>query len=270
MKEYNTEAPVLQVRDLASSYSGRSVLEGVDFAVEHGEIFVIMGASGAGKTTLLRHVLGLSKPDRGEVHMLGQRLFPGSRETLFTMRKQIGVAFQHGALINSMSLIDNVELPVRQHTKLDPATIRIMSRMKLEMMNLSGFDHFMPAQLSGGMLKRAGLARAVVMDPRILFFDEPSAGLDPVTAAELDDLILQLRDAHRMTIVVVTHAIESAMKIADRIMIIGDGGIQALGTLDEIKAHPDERIQSLIQRRTYDRGIDADAYLDRLTADLDD
>ena len=259
----------LEVRGLSSSYGNRLVLEAIDFSVCQGEIFVIMGASGAGKTTLLRHLLGLAPPSTGEIDMLSSRLHPGTRDTLFALRKQMGVAFQHGALINSMNVIDNIELPLLQHTKLDRSTIRIMSRIKLEMMNLAGFEDYMPAQLSGGMLKRAGLARAVVMDPRILFFDEPSAGLDPVTAAELDVLILQLRDALRMTIVVVTHALESAVKIADRIMIIGDGKVRAMGTLEEIRASKDTYIQSLLERKTLDRELDGDAYLDRLTADID-
>ena len=259
----------LDVRGLSSSYGNHQVLTDVDFGVRTGEIFVIMGASGAGKTTLLRHILGLAPPDAGEIDMLGSHLHPGTRETLFALRKQMGVAFQHGALINSMSVIDNIELPLHQHTKLDRSTIRIMSRMKLEMMNLAGFEDYMPAQLSGGMLKRAGLARAVVMDPKILFFDEPSAGSDPVTAAELDGLILQLRDALRMTIVVVTHALESAVKIADRIMIVGAGKVRAIGTLEEIRQSTDDYIQSLLERKTLDREVDGDAYLDRLTANID-
>ena len=206
----------------------------------------------------------------GEIDMLGTALHPGTRKALFALRRKMGVAFQHGALINSMSVLDNIELPLRQNTKLDRSTIRIMSRMKLEMMNLGGFEDYMPAQLSGGMLKRAGLARAVVMDPRILFFDEPSAGLDPVTAAELDGLILQLRDALKMTIIIVTHALESAVKIADRIMIVGNGGIRTIGTLEEISKSPDTYIQSLLERRTLEREVDGDAYLERLTANLDE
>ena len=260
----------LEVRGLSSSFGKLRVLDGIDFSVRQGEIFVIMGESGAGKTTLLRHVLGLAVPDTGEIDMLGSPLHPGTRESLFALRKQMGVAFQHGALINSMSVLDNIELPLRQNTKLDRSTIRIMSRMKLEMMNLGGFEDYMPAQLSGGMLKRAGLARAVVMDPRILFFDEPFAGLDPVTAAELDGLILQLRDALKMTIIVVTHALESAVQIADRIMIVGNGGIRAIGTLEEIRDSPDTYIQSLLERRTLEREVDGDAYLKRLTANLDE
>lgn len=260
----------LEVRGLSSSFGKLRVLDDIDFSVRQGEIFVIMGESGAGKTTLLRHVVGLAAPDTGEIDMLGTALHPGTRKALFALRRKMGVAFQHGALLNSMSVLDNIELPLRQNTKLDRSTIRIMSRMKLEMMNLGGFEDYMPAQLSGGMLKRAGLARAVVMDPRILFFDEPSAGLDPVTAAELDGLILQLRDALKMTIIIVTHALESAVKIADRIMIVGNGGIRAIGTLEEISKSPDTYIQSLLERRTLEREVDGDAYLERLTANLDE
>lgn len=260
----------LAVRGLRSSFSGKAVLTDIDFSVNEREIFVIMGSSGAGKTTLLRHLLGLSAPEHGEIDLLGERLFPAPRERIYRLRRQIGVAFQHGALINSMSVIDNIELPLRQHTSLDNSTIRIMSRMKLEMMNLADFEDYMPAQLSGGMLKRAGLARAIVMDPRILFFDEPSAGLDPATAAEIDTLILRLRDVHKMTIVVVTHALDSAIKIADRIMIIGGGGIRAVGTLEHVREQPDEYIQSLLQRRTMQREVDDEAYIDRLTANIDE
>ncbi len=263
-------APALKVSGLSSGYGGVAVLAGIDFQVQQREIFVIMGASGAGKTTLLRHVLGLTAPTTGTIDLLGERLYPAPREQVYRLRRYMGVAFQHGALINSMTVIENIELPLRQHTRLDPSTIRIMSRMKLEMMNLAGFEDYLPAQLSGGMLKRAGLARAVIMDPRILFFDEPSSGLDPATAAELDDLILQLREAHQMTIVVVTHALESAIKIADRLLIIGGGGMRAIGTLAEVRATPDDYTQSLLERRVRRHEVDADAYLNRLTADIDE
>lgn len=265
-----TAVPALAVADLSSAYGGREILSDIAFSVQQREIFVIMGASGAGKTTLLRHVLGLATPSSGTIDLLGERLYPAPRDQVYRLRRHMGVAFQHGALINSMTVIENIELPLRQHTRLDPSTIRIMSRMKLEMMNLAGFENYLPAQLSGGMLKRAGLARAVVMDPRILFFDEPSSGLDPATAAELDGLILQLRDAHQMTIVVVTHALESAIKIADRLMIIGGGTMRAIGTLDEVRAVEDDYIQSLLERRGHRHEVDADAYLARLTANIDE
>ncbi|MEQ8234251.1 MAG: ATP-binding cassette domain-containing protein [Gammaproteobacteria bacterium] len=261
--------PVLRVRDLRAGYGAREVLGGINFDIRPNEIFAIMGASGSGKTTLLRHLLGLSRPAAGSIELLGERVDDSDRETLYRLRRQIGVAFQHGALINSMSVIENVELPLRQHTRLDRATIRIMSRMKLEMMNLLGAEDHMPAQLSGGMLQRAGLARAVIMDPRVLFFDEPSAGLDPATADELDSLILGLRDAHNMTVVVVTHALESAARIADRIMILGDGCVRAIGTLAELRRIDDDYVRSLLERRTRQRELDGEAYLDRLTADID-
>lgn len=260
----------LVVEGLSSSYQNRMILQKVDFSVEEKEIFVIMGASGTGKTTLLRHILGLNFPDTGRITLLGRQLHPSKHKTVFELRKQIGVAFQHGALINSMSVIENVELPLHHHTKLDRSTIRVMSRMKLDMMNLADFEHFMPAQLSGGMLKRAGLARAVVMDPRILFFDEPSAGLDPATAAELDKLLLQLRDALGMTIVVITHALESAIKIADRLLILGDGGVRAIGTLKEVQATANDYVQSLLERRPMRQETDGDTYINRLTADTND
>ena len=190
-----TPRAVIEVQGLTAAYGDRQVLAGVDLSVRQGEIMVIMGGSGSGKSTLLRHLLGLLRATRA-VWSAWSRAGHGIAQELYELRRQIGVAFQGGALLNSMSLIENVELPLRHHTQLDDTTIGIMSRMKLEMMNLAGFEHLMPSQLSGGMLKRAGLARAVAMDPKILFFDEPSAGLDPITSAELDELILLLRERH--------------------------------------------------------------------------
>jgi phospholipid/cholesterol/gamma-HCH transport system ATP-binding protein len=164
-----------------------------------------------------------------------------------------------------MTVGENVQLPLREHTRLDDKTMQIMSRMKLEVVNLAGFENLMPSELSGGMIKRAALARAIVMDPKLLFFDEPSAGLDPVVAAELDDLILSLRDAMRMTIVVVTHELESAFKIADRITVLDRGEILISASVEEVKNSDNERIQNLLNRRARTDEIDADAYLDRLT-----
>ncbi|HEX7769121.1 MAG TPA: ATP-binding cassette domain-containing protein, partial [Dokdonella sp.] len=188
----------------------------------------------------------------------------GARE-LLDVRKRIGVSFQGGALLTSMTVGDNVALPLREHTTLDESTIRIMSRLKLEVVNLGGFQDLMPSQLSGGMVKRAALARAIVMDPRLLFFDEPSAGLDPVVSAELDELILRLRDALRMTIVVVTHELESAFKIADTITVLDQGQVLLTGTVAEVRASAIERVQDLLNRRPREVQVDADAYLRRLT-----
>ena len=181
------------------------------------------------------------------------------------LRRNMGVAFQGGALLSSLSVGENVRLPLREHTQLDDNTIKIMSRLKLEVVNLASFEDLMPAELSGGMLKRAALARAIVMDPKLLFFDEPSAGLDPVAAVELDDLILRLREAMGMSIVVVTHELESAFKIADRITVLDQGKILITGSVAEVKNSDNPRIQSLLHRKPRVDEIDAEAYLNRLT-----
>lgn len=261
----NATAPLIDVEKLEAWYGRRRILHGVDFAVKAGEIRVIMGGSGSGKSTLLRHLLGLHKPRGGTVKLLGVDIGRASEREMLAVRRQIGVSFQGGALLTSLSVGDNVALPLREHTGLDENTIRIMSRLKLEVVNLGGFQELMPAQLSGGMIKRAALARAIAMDPKLLFFDEPSAGLDPVVSAELDELILRLRDALRMTIVVVTHELESAFKIADTITVLDQGNILMTGTVDDVRNCDNERIQDLLNRRPREIQVDADAYLRRLT-----
>lgn len=258
---------VIDVRGLDAWYGRRQVLHGVDFSVAPGEIRVVMGGSGSGKSTLLRHLIGLQKPRAGKVNLLGTDLARASARELLALRRRIGVSFQGGALFTSMTVGENVALPLREHTELDENTIRIMSRLKLEVVNLGGFQDLMPSQLSGGMVKRAALARAIVMDPRLMFFDEPSAGLDPVVSAELDELILQLRDAMRMTIVVVTHELESAFKIADTITVLDQGRVLMTGTVDQVRACDNERIQDLLNRRPREVEVDVDAYLRRLTED---
>lgn len=257
--------PVVQVNDLVTHYGDTRILDGIDLDVYAGEILVIMGSSGSGKSTLLRHLLGLKQPTSGRVRLLGQDLCSLNRKQLFALRKKIGVAFQGGALLGSLNVGENVELPLHEHTDLDAHTIRVMARIKLEMMNLAGFDTLMPSELSGGMLKRAGLARALVMDPKVLFFDEPSAGLDPVAAVELDELILNLRDAIGMTIVVVTHELDSAFKIADRITVLDKGRLVITGTRDEVRATDNQRVQDLFNRRPRNEAVDRDDYLHRLT-----
>ena len=256
---------VIDVRGLDAWYGRRQVLHGVDFSVAPGEIRVVMGGSGSGKSTLLRHLIGLQKPRAGTVNLLGTDLARASARELLALRRRIGVSFQGGALFTSMTVGENVALPLREHTELDENTIRIMSRLKLEVVNLGGFQDLMPSQLSGGMVKRAALARAIVMDPRLMFFDEPSAGLDPVVSAELDELILQLRDAMRMTIVVVTHELESAFKIADTITVLDQGRVLMTGTVDQVRACDNERIQDLLNRRPREVEVNVDEYLRRLT-----
>ena len=260
----NTPTPLIEVEKLEAWYGRRRILHGVDFRVNAGEIRVIMGGSGSGKSTLLRHMLGLNRPAGGTVTLFGVDMARASEREKLDVRKRIGVSFQGGALLTSMTVGDNVALPLREHTRLDEQTIRIMTGIKLEVVNLGGFQDLMPSQLSGGMVKRASLARAIVMDPRLLFFDEPSAGLDPVVSAELDELILRLRDALRMTIVVVTHELESAFKIADSITVLDQGKVLMTGSTAEVRAADNERIQDLLNRRPRDVQIDADEYLRRL------
>ena len=261
--------PVIEVRDLVTHYGERQILERVNLTVHRGEILVIMGGSGSGKSTLLRHLLGLNQPTSGSIHLLGTELTQISKKELYALRRNIGVAFQGGALFSSLTVGENVALPLREHTDLNEDTIQIMTRMKLEMVNLAGFENLKPAELSGGMLKRAGLARSLIMDPQLLFFDEPSAGLDPVVSAELDELIIRLRDAMGMTIVVVTHELESAFDIADRIVVLDHGTILVTGTVEELRNSTHPRVQDLLNRRPRDEHIDAEQYLRRLTGPQD-
>jgi phospholipid/cholesterol/gamma-HCH transport system ATP-binding protein len=257
--------PVIEVDSLVTHYGDRVILKGVSLCVHRGEILVIMGGSGSGKSTLLWHLLGLKRPTSGTIRLLGKDINQLSAQQMHDLRKKMGVAFQGGALFTSMTVGENVALPLREHTRLDESTIHIMCRLKLELVNLSGFDALMPAQLSGGMIKRAALARATVMDPPLLFFDEPSAGLDPVVSAELDDLILRVRDAMGTTIVVVTHELESALKIADRIAVLDQGEILLVGAVEEVRASGNPRVQDLLHRRPRETMVDAEEYLRRLT-----
>jgi len=255
----------IEVEHLVTHYGRRLILDDISLRVYQGEIMVIMGGSGSGKSTLLRHLLGLHRPTSGTIRLLGKDITRMDERAMYALRQEMGVAFQGGALFGSMTVGENVMLPLREHTQLDEHTMQIMTRMKLEMVNLAGFENLMPAELSGGMLKRAALARAVIMDPRLLFFDEPSAGLDPVAAVELDELILLLRSALRMTILVVTHELDSAFKIADRITVLDEGRILKTGTVDEIRKSENKRIQNLLNRMPRDDAVDADEYLRRLT-----
>ncbi len=257
---------VIEVRDLITHYGTRKILHGINLDIRQGEIMVIMGGSGSGKSTLLNALLGLLRPTSGAVRILSQDLNAISDVERTKLRQKMGVAFQGGALFSSMNVLENIMLPLREHTRLDRSTMQIMARMKMQVVNLAGFERLMPAELSGGMIKRAALARAIVMDPRILFCDEPSAGLDPVVSSAIDDLILSLRDAMGMSIVVVTHELESAFKIADRICVLDKGHILTIGTVDEVRNSKNERIQNLLNRRTEAEILDPDEYLKRLTA----
>lgn len=257
--------PVVEVENLITHYGEHRVLNNINLTVRAGEILVIMGGSGSGKSTLLNHLLGLLSPTSGTVRLLGEDINSLSLLEMTDLRRKMGVAFQGGALFSSMTVGDNILLPLREHTRLDEQTMRIMMRLKMEVVNLAGAEDLMPAELSGGMVKRAAFARAIIMDPTILFCDEPSAGLDPIVASSIDKLILDLRAAFDMTIVVVTHERESAMAIADRICILDRGEILMLDTVEAVKASQEPRIQDLLNRRAAAPEVDPDAYLARLT-----
>ncbi len=239
---------MISLRDLRVSYGEVEILHGITFEVKHGETLVILGGSGSGKSTLLRTLVGLEKPSSGEIWIKGKNIAAISDPEMDEIRKKIGMSFQGGALFGSMSVGENVGLPLREHTKLEDSTIEIMVRLKLEQVGLEGFESYMPSQLSGGMKKRAAVARALAMDPQILFFDEPSAGLDPIIAAGIDQLILELKQAFRMTIIVVTHELASAYLIADRMVLIDKGLVVAMGTTAEMRASTQPRVRQFLDR----------------------
>jgi len=266
-KDPAERAKILEVEDLVAHYGERVILDGVSLDVSEGEIMIIMGGSGSGKSTLLRHLMGLERRTSGTIRMLGQNTANLTSQEKQNLHKKTGVAFQGGALFSSMTVGENIMLPLQEHTDLDLQTMKIMARMKLEVVDLAGFEDLMPSELSGGMIKRAAFARAIVMDPRILFCDEPSAGLDPVVASALDDLILRMRDAFGMSIVVVTHELDSAFKVADRMTVLDRGKILFIGTPDELRSDQSERIQNLLNRRTETDNVDPEEYLRRLTGE---
>lgn len=249
------QEPIIKVKDLVVKYGTRTVLNGVNLEIFKGESIAILGKSGCGKSTLLRHLIGLSQPTSGQVIVKGQDITSMDEDEKTEILKKLGMLFQSSALFNSMTVGDNVALPLREHTPLEESTINIMTNMKLGLVGLSGFEDFKPSQLSGGMKKRAGLARAIAMDPDILFCDEPSAGLDPVVAAGLDRLILELKKAFKMTIVVVTHELASVAIIADRVAMMHEGKIMAIGTLKELKSQNNPLMRQFFNREPDDEEL---------------
>ena len=239
----------IEVSNLVTHYGDREILKNISLSIPKGMTTVILGGSGCGKSTLLKHLIGLLKPTKGKINILGNDITAMNEDRLNEVRKKMGILFQGAALLNSMTIMDNVSLPLREHTKLKESTMEIMVRMKLDLVGLSGFDAFYPSQLSGGMKKRAGLARALALDPELLFFDEPSAGLDPVTAAGLDELILKLGKVFRMTIVVVTHELPSVFAIADYVIMLDKGEVLFSGTLEELRASDHPRIKMFLERK---------------------
>ncbi len=240
--------PIISIRDLVVQYEGRRVLDGLSLDIEQGETMVLLGGSGSGKSTLLRHIIGLERPHSGQLMVKDVDIARCSAAELKQVRRSIGVAFQSAALFNSFSIADNVALPLREHTLLAPSIIDLMVWMKLAVVGLGDFGRMLPQELSGGMKKRAAVARALALDPEILVFDEPSAGLDPIVAAELDDLILVLKRAFQMTVIVVTHELASAFRIADRIAMLHQGSFLAVGSKEEISGSGNPRIRQFLDR----------------------
>ena len=244
--------PAIQVQHLVARYEERTILNDVNFEVRCGERFFIVGGSGCGKTTLLRHIIGLNRPASGRVLINGEDIAGADEDQLRRIQLNFGMLFQSGALFGSLTLGENIALLLEEYTSLPPETIQLLVRIKLNMVKLGGFEDFMIAELSGGMKKRAGLARAVALDPSILFFDEPSAGLDPVTSAGLDELIIQVNRSLGTTIVVVSHELASIFTVADRlIMLDGEAkGIIAEGKPQQLRdTHPDPRVHAFFNRQ---------------------
>jgi phospholipid/cholesterol/gamma-HCH transport system ATP-binding protein len=246
----NVLEPIIRVQDLVARYGEKTILQDVSFEVRRGEVFGIVGGSGCGKTTLLRHMIGLQRPAAGRVLVSGEDVGAADEDQLQRIRRRIGMAYQSGALFASLTLGENVALPIEEYTTLPPDLVDLLVRIKLSMVNLDGFESFEIAELSGGMKKRAGLARAMALDPDMLFFDEPSAGLDPVTSAELDQLIVQINRSLRTTIVAVTHELSSIFAIADRVIMLDarTKGIIAGGAPAELREHSDPRVHAFFNR----------------------
>jgi phospholipid/cholesterol/gamma-HCH transport system ATP-binding protein len=239
-------APLIDVRHVRKSYGGRVALEDVSFSIERGKTLVILGASGGGKSTLLKVLISAAKPDSGEVLFDGTDITKLSEPELAPVRRKFGVLFQEGALLNSLTVGENVELPIRHHTSLPPETIEIMVKMKLELVGLRDADGKLPSELSGGMRKRASLARALALDPILVFYDEPSSGLDPVATSVISRLINDLKEKTGLTNVVITHDIQSAMEIADWIVLLHRGRIAAQGSVQDLLKNEDPLVRQFL------------------------
>jgi phospholipid/cholesterol/gamma-HCH transport system ATP-binding protein len=240
--------PLIIVRDLIKRFGEQTVLDGVNLDVFPGETMVVMGGSGSGKSTLLRTMIGAIFPDAGSVSLFGKDVSSLDEDGLNAIRKKFGILFQSGALFNSLTIAENVALPLQEHTSLASSIIEIQVKIKLELVGLREHAEKYPAQISGGMKKRAGLARALALDPRILFYDEPSAGLDPVTSAEIDQLIIDLSRKIGVTSVVVTHEMDSAFRIADRMAMVDKGVMLMIDrreAFEHLRDHPAARLNEL-------------------------
>jgi phospholipid/cholesterol/gamma-HCH transport system ATP-binding protein len=248
MTPHTDAEPAVRLTALRKQFGRQIVLDGVSLAVMPGETLVVIGRSGMGKSVLLRLLIGLQRPDAGSIRVLGHEITELSDEPLNAVRKQVGFVFQNAALYDSLTVAGNVEFPLRYHTRL---SARERRERALEILSRVGMDHAaakMPADISGGMKKRVGLARALALDPALMLYDEPTAGLDPITSGEIDELILTLQHDRHMSSVVVTHDLQSAGRIADHVALLNEGHVVFAGTFDEMKASDDEFVQRFAQR----------------------
>jgi len=241
------EDHIIEVKELVKQFGDRRVLDGLNISIPRGKITVIMGGSGCGKSTLLRHLIGLHQPTSGEVWIDENNLAGLREKQMNEVRRKFGMLFQGSALFNSMTVGENVAVPLKAHTDLSTQIIKIIVRVKLELVGLTGFEDFMPHEISGGMKKRVALARAIALDPKIVFYDEPGAGLDPITASMIDRLILDLSQKLSITSVVVTHEMKSAFRIADQVIMLHKGKVLQVGTADEIKNSTNSYVKQFIE-----------------------
>ncbi len=237
---------MIRVENLVKKYGNTVASNSLNCRFEEEKVTVILGGSGSGKSTLLRQITGLERPDSGSVYFDGMDLTAANKKSLYEKRRKMGMLFQGSALFNYLNIFENIAFPLREHTKIAENVIKTIVTMKLEMVGLRGTENLMPSQLSGGMMKRVGLARAIVMDPKVIFYDEPTSGLDPISTGVIDKLIKDLNLKLKITSVVVSHDIESSFRIADKIIILFYGDIIAEGTVDEIKNSDDLRVKQFI------------------------
>ncbi|HNY86763.1 MAG TPA: ATP-binding cassette domain-containing protein [Candidatus Hydrogenedentes bacterium] len=252
MAEGNENGVIIEVRDLVTHYGDTKVLDGITFDVRRGEVFMIVGASGCGKTTLLKHLCGLLRPTSGRILFQDRDIAAMDEDELAVMQRSIGIAFQSSGLFNSMTVGENVAMPMVEYSAVTPDLVDSLVRMKLSLVGLSAAQNMMPSDLSGGMRKRAGLARAMAVDPDLVYFDEPSAGLDPIMAAGLDELVIKMNRLLGMTFVIVTHELDSIRLAAHRVLMLDRGRIIFLGTVEEAERSGVERVRQFFERRPDD------------------